>query len=360
NQGNRNGDAPRRIIPVETPTNALVVQDGIGGYEWSFQAEEGPTDFALMSHLSSVPPPYIGNYMPSRPDLSFVGLGDSVYKTNVSETISSVSRMESTTSKSSKDSLEQPKDVWPNAPIIEEWNSDSDDDCVIRPSIEQNKPSYAKINFVKLDENTRKFVIKQHTYRQAKNLRKSQILTKSGNVPVNTAKQSSPRAAVSNSTTRYVNTVASRPTVNGTKPSSNVFHKLDSSVKRTFYQRTTPKNNDFKEKVNTAKVNNVTTAGTKAVVSVVQGHEANAVKSSACWIWRPTRNGTSSTSQIIKILMVDLLHLEEVLNEEMDINKQDKSEAKTDKSEAKTDKTDHGMERAGKGQGQSQKVNLEK
>ncbi|GJX32845.1 retrovirus-related pol polyprotein from transposon TNT 1-94, partial [Tanacetum coccineum] len=214
NQGNRNGDAPRRIIPVETPTNALVVQDGIGGYEWSFQAEEGPTDFALMSHLSSVPPPYIGNYMPSRPDLSFVGLGDSVYKTNVSETISSVSRMESTTSKSSKDSLEQPKDVWPNAPIIEEWNSDSDDDCVIRPSIEQNKPSYAKINFVKLDENTRKFVIKQHTYRQAKNLRKSQILTKSGNVPVNTAKQSSPRAAVSNSTARYVNTAASRPTLN--------------------------------------------------------------------------------------------------------------------------------------------------
>ncbi|GJR12526.1 ribonuclease H-like domain-containing protein [Tanacetum coccineum] len=30
NQGNRNGDAPRRIVPVETPANALVVQDGIG------------------------------------------------------------------------------------------------------------------------------------------------------------------------------------------------------------------------------------------------------------------------------------------------------------------------------------------
>ncbi|GJX68614.1 hypothetical protein Tco_0304341 [Tanacetum coccineum] len=53
NQGNRNGDAPRRIVPVETPANALVVQDGIGGYDWSFQAEEGPTNFALMAHLSS-------------------------------------------------------------------------------------------------------------------------------------------------------------------------------------------------------------------------------------------------------------------------------------------------------------------
>ncbi|GJS97683.1 putative ribonuclease H-like domain-containing protein [Tanacetum coccineum] len=226
--------------------------------------------------------------MPSRPDLSFAGLDDSVYKTNVSQTISSMPRIESTASTSSKDNLEQPKDVRPSAPIIKEWESDSDD-CMIRPSFEQNKPSYAKINFVNSDENTRKFVIEQHTYRQAKNLRK--ILTKFGNVPVNTAKQSSPRAAISNSTARYISTAASKPTVNGAKPSSNVFNKSHSSVKRTFYQRTTPKNNDFKEKVNTAKVNNVTTVGTKAVVSAVQGHEANVVKSSACWIWRPTGNG---------------------------------------------------------------------
>ncbi|GKB10893.1 ribonuclease H-like domain-containing protein [Tanacetum coccineum] len=33
NQGNRNGDAPRRVVPVETPTNTLVVQDEIGGYD---------------------------------------------------------------------------------------------------------------------------------------------------------------------------------------------------------------------------------------------------------------------------------------------------------------------------------------
>ncbi|GJR01463.1 ribonuclease H-like domain-containing protein [Tanacetum coccineum] len=33
NQGNRNGDAPRRIVPVETPANALVVQDGICRYD---------------------------------------------------------------------------------------------------------------------------------------------------------------------------------------------------------------------------------------------------------------------------------------------------------------------------------------
>ncbi|GKG30026.1 hypothetical protein Tco_0419924, partial [Tanacetum coccineum] len=52
NQGNRNGDAPRRVVPVETPTNALVVQDVIGGFDWSFQAEEGITNFALMAYTS--------------------------------------------------------------------------------------------------------------------------------------------------------------------------------------------------------------------------------------------------------------------------------------------------------------------
>ncbi|GJY16535.1 ribonuclease H-like domain-containing protein [Tanacetum coccineum] len=52
NQGNRNRDAPRRVVPVETPANALVVQDGIGGYDWSFQAEEGITNFALMAYTS--------------------------------------------------------------------------------------------------------------------------------------------------------------------------------------------------------------------------------------------------------------------------------------------------------------------
>ncbi|GJS99127.1 hypothetical protein Tco_0820297 [Tanacetum coccineum] len=325
NQGNKNGDAPRRIIPVETPANVLVVQDGICSYDWSYQAKEGPTNFSLMAHLSSGSSNSSSSNTEVR-DNSITELKNQLaealrekddlklklekFETSSMKLTILISSQISVNNKSSvgfssqmnenelhdchlnksevKDNLEQPKDVRPSAPIIEEWESDSDDDCVSRPSIEQNKPSYAKINFVKSNENTKKSVIEQNTYRQAENLRKSQILTKSSNVPVNTAKQSSSRAAISNSTARYVNTAATRPTVNDAKPSSNIFHKSHSSVKRTIYQRTAPKNNDFKEKVNTTKVNNVTTAGTKAVVSVVQGHKENVVKSSACWIWRPT------------------------------------------------------------------------
>nr|GEW72470.1 hypothetical protein [Tanacetum cinerariifolium] len=53
NQGNRSGDNERRIILVETPTSALVVQDEFSGYDWSYQAKKGPTDFALMAHSSN-------------------------------------------------------------------------------------------------------------------------------------------------------------------------------------------------------------------------------------------------------------------------------------------------------------------
>nr|GEY33554.1 ribonuclease H-like domain-containing protein [Tanacetum cinerariifolium] len=106
-------DLEEMDLKWQTPANALVVTDEMG-YDWSYQAEEGPTNFALMAHSS---------------------LGSS-----------------------SSDTEE----------------SDNVDDGEIRPSIKQNKPSYAKINFLKLDENTRKSVIEQHTYRQAENLRKSQ------------------------------------------------------------------------------------------------------------------------------------------------------------------------------------------
>ncbi|GJZ63226.1 ribonuclease H-like domain-containing protein [Tanacetum coccineum] len=55
NQENRGRENSRRTVTVETPTeNALVAQDGIGGYDWSYQAEEEhPANFALMEHTSS-------------------------------------------------------------------------------------------------------------------------------------------------------------------------------------------------------------------------------------------------------------------------------------------------------------------
>nr|GEU89990.1 hypothetical protein [Tanacetum cinerariifolium] len=51
----RNKDTQRRNVLVETSTsNALVLQcDGVGSYDWSFQADEEPTNYALMAFTSS-------------------------------------------------------------------------------------------------------------------------------------------------------------------------------------------------------------------------------------------------------------------------------------------------------------------
>nr|GEV52618.1 ribonuclease H-like domain-containing protein [Tanacetum cinerariifolium] len=51
---NWNKEAPRRTVLVEVSTsNALVSQyDAVGGYDWSFQVEEEPTNYALMTYAS--------------------------------------------------------------------------------------------------------------------------------------------------------------------------------------------------------------------------------------------------------------------------------------------------------------------
>nr|GEV06264.1 hypothetical protein [Tanacetum cinerariifolium] len=53
NQDNKNKESSRRSVPMETSTStALVSCDGLGGYDWSDQAEEGPI-YALMDFSSS-------------------------------------------------------------------------------------------------------------------------------------------------------------------------------------------------------------------------------------------------------------------------------------------------------------------
>ncbi|GJS75569.1 retrovirus-related pol polyprotein from transposon TNT 1-94 [Tanacetum coccineum] len=205
NWRNRNRDAPRRIVPVETLANALIVQDGIGGYDWSYQAEEGPTDFTLMSHLSS----------------GSSSLSSSNTK-NKSAFNSSVNEIEEENNQVN-DRFKK-VEGYHTVPLPEE-------DCLVLLSLKSGEL------IVDVDWN---FV-------------PPALITNSGKVPVNTAKQSFSRAAVSTSTAKYVNTAASRPTVNVAKPNSNIFHKSHSPVRRSFNQRAAPKYSDLKEKLINAK-----------------------------------------------------------------------------------------------------------
>ncbi|GKA37024.1 ribonuclease H-like domain-containing protein [Tanacetum coccineum] len=53
NQDNKNKESSRRSVPVEISTSTdLVSCDGLGGYDWSDQADEGP-NYALMAFSSS-------------------------------------------------------------------------------------------------------------------------------------------------------------------------------------------------------------------------------------------------------------------------------------------------------------------
>ncbi|GKA13785.1 ribonuclease H-like domain-containing protein [Tanacetum coccineum] len=202
NQDNKNKESSRRSVPVETSTStALVSCDGLGGYDWSDQAEEGP-NYALMAFSSSspdsevfndsicskscletfellksqndqllkdlkkselmvlVPPPYTGNFMPPTPDLSFTGL-DKFVNEPVVENCKAMS------------SEEEPKVVrkYDDAPSIEEWVSDDEEEDVSQPKTEKKivRPSIVKKEFVKSkqqEKTTRKTVKQVEQHRQ--------------------------------------------------------------------------------------------------------------------------------------------------------------------------------------------------
>nr|GFA89405.1 hypothetical protein [Tanacetum cinerariifolium] len=103
-----------------------------------------------------VPPPYTRNYMPSRADLSFAGLDNFVFKSKVSETITDMPKIKTNASKTSKDSLEKLKTVRSSAPLIKDWESDSEDKNVFEPKEVKKtvKPSLEKIKFVNANNTT--------------------------------------------------------------------------------------------------------------------------------------------------------------------------------------------------------------
>ncbi|GJR12040.1 putative ribonuclease H-like domain-containing protein [Tanacetum coccineum] len=182
---------------------------------------------------NAVPPPYTGSFMPPKPDLVYLSLDDFV---EVNESVS-----EYVVEKPSVETNE-PKNARKEnrAPIIKDWVFESEKEDVPKIKIVEmfNKPSFAKINFVK-----------------------------------STKQVKSPR-----------NTSVDKNRQNTPSPRGN---------KRNWNQQMSQKlGNDFEMfnkacHVNTVKGARVNTARPKAVLSAVKGKKENAVKASACWVWRP-------------------------------------------------------------------------
>ncbi|GKE07037.1 hypothetical protein Tco_1399055 [Tanacetum coccineum] len=112
------------------------------------------------------------------------------------------------------------------------------------------------------------------------------VLMKSGLVSINTARQNISKIAVSVNTARQVNTVHLKTTVNAARPMSYLSKTAHSTIKRPINNNTTFKNNNINQRVNIVSGKNVNTARPKAVVNAVQGSNINAIKASACWVWK--------------------------------------------------------------------------
>ncbi|GJV38478.1 hypothetical protein Tco_1410955 [Tanacetum coccineum] len=92
---------------------------------------------------NAIPPPYTGNFMPQKSDLVYSSLDDFV---DVNESVVEKPTVETNEPETSRKEN--------GAPIIEDWVSDSDEENVPKIKIVErsNKPSFAKINFVKYTE----------------------------------------------------------------------------------------------------------------------------------------------------------------------------------------------------------------
>ncbi|GJU00615.1 hypothetical protein Tco_1110953 [Tanacetum coccineum] len=198
--------------------------------------------------------------------------------------------------------VNQPK-VWSDAPIIEEYESDSEDEHVSQPTKEQEQPSFASTIVKRMTKqaelnNSMRMKSSQREIRPIWNnvqrvnhqnqFAPTAVLTRTGKIPVNTrangtknvstARHSFNRQAVLTSAAMKVNTV--KPIMNRVRPTT-VFHKTHSPFSKPFNKTTALRTNFSIQKVNTAKLN---------AVSAVGGKRETAVKPSAGCNWRPKRH----------------------------------------------------------------------
>ncbi|GJW55251.1 hypothetical protein Tco_0099336 [Tanacetum coccineum] len=92
---------------------------------------------------------------------------------------------------------------------------------------------------------------------------------------------------VSLNTARQVNTPHPKITMNSARPMTNLSKIAHSTIKRPIHKNAAFKNSNFNQRVNTIKDININTVRQKAVVNAVKGNNVNAVKASACWVWKP-------------------------------------------------------------------------
>ncbi|GJV61465.1 hypothetical protein Tco_1467565, partial [Tanacetum coccineum] len=298
-----------------TTSNALISCDGLGDYDWSDQAEEGLTNYALMAYSSLSSDSEVSN--------------DSTCSKSCLETVKVLKcQYEQLLKRFEKSELmvvayktglqfveERLKFHKKNESVYVEkinglkWDIQVGEMTIGELSLNKIIESQIVDNYKKgLGYNavpphlTRKFMPLKHDLSGLEEFVNEPIVNeptvKKSVVETSEAKASvdKPKVDLSVNTARQVNTAHSKTTVNAARPKSYLSKTTHSTVKRHVQKNTAFKNSNFNQRVNTVKDKNVNTARPKVVVNVVRpkaivnavkGNNVNAVKASACWVWKP-------------------------------------------------------------------------
>ncbi|GJV05081.1 ribonuclease H-like domain-containing protein [Tanacetum coccineum] len=264
-QDTKNKEPIRRTMPVEeTTSNALVSQYDGFGYDWSDQAEEGPTNFALMSYsstsLTSSTQSEASNDLNCC--LSYLECVKDLYEQSVKDL--RTARISVVSYKTSLESVEARLLVF-----------------------KKNKSVYEEdIKLLKLEIYLRDLDI-------TKLKRKLELATKEKDEAQLTIQK------FENSSKNLMNesvseSIVKKPTVE-TNESKTTRKENGAPIIEDWVSDSdeeNPNNSNFNKRVNTVNDKNVNaarlnavvnTARPKAVLNVVKGNKGNAVKASACW-----------------------------------------------------------------------------
>ncbi|GKB76240.1 ribonuclease H-like domain-containing protein [Tanacetum coccineum] len=275
--------------------------------------------FSKADGYHAVPPPITGNFLTPRADISFAGLDEYAIRKKIieSKTTDLNTKTSETVGKTNEANTQKPKTVYESVNrdkvIIEDWNSDDEDDVsevqTVSP-VKTNETQTVKTRVDKIGQTSQKqgigfkkikacFVCKtsRRTFVPSGVLNRTSL--------VNPVRPNEKRAVQTINTARPVSTARSVSTARQFAPIiaqtgsaiRPIYLRMDnvrprasySPIRRSYYTKPAFRPKNLKQDVKTFGIKNMTTAGTRAVVNTGKGKMENDLKKSR-WVWRPKGN----------------------------------------------------------------------
>ncbi|GJZ07001.1 hypothetical protein Tco_0540794 [Tanacetum coccineum] len=214
-----------------------------------------------------VPPPLTGNFLTPKADISFAGLDEYAIRKKIieSKTTNLNTKKSKTVGKTNELNTQKPKTVYESVNrdkvIIEDWNSDDEDDVSEVQTVSPVKTNESQTVKPRVD----KIVSTARPVYTARS--------------VSTIRPFAPKIAQTSGAIRPI-----YPRMDNVRPKGSY-----SPIKRSYYTKPAFRPKDLKQDVKTFRVQNMTTVGTRAVVNTGKGKMDTDLKKSR-WVWRPKGN----------------------------------------------------------------------